>query len=295
MNLSDLGAGAHVTIVDPVAAYTGTVYCNSYCNSSLIAALELEDTWIRYVDQDVTIGPTYRKSPRILVPYHMVLTWTTDGTSVARSSGTTAVYPVAGIRTLLKRLEPEVLRAYAARVFLHADRQFPDGAFLRADQINALESVTRRPGPVPAFSRWGFGQPPNASLILDNLCVNQWGAADEHHTYTVERILSYVYYETASRLAVGIMPYRGAVATFHVRLLESFAGAGWRFEPAWKTRDAVGIAGEIRERESYADLPILADALQDAGCPETDPLLYELRRPDAVYGYHSRVFRELCG
>ena len=39
-----------------------------------------------------------------------------------------------------------------------------------------------------------------------------------------------------------------------------------RFDPAWRTADAVGIARAMANTRDYSAAPILADALEDAGC-----------------------------
>lgn len=38
------------------------------------------------------------------------------------------------------------------------------------------------------------------------------------------------------------------------------------FDPGWRTETAVGIARRIADAREYGNLPVLADALQDAGC-----------------------------
>lgn len=44
------------------------------------------------------------------------------------------------------------------------------------------------------------------------------------------------------------------------------------FAPAWRTSAAVGVATAIYEDRAFDRLPILADALQDAGCEDTSVL-----------------------
>lgn len=38
------------------------------------------------------------------------------------------------------------------------------------------------------------------------------------------------------------------------------------FDPSWRTTDAVALASSMYESRDFASMPILADALQDAGC-----------------------------
>src|SRR5262249_35133680 len=59
-----------------------------------------------------------------------------------------------------------------------------------------------------------------------------------------------------------------------------------RFDPGWRTWNdgaIVGIARRIYDERAFADLPILADALEEAGCTEVD-ILAHCREP----GVHVR-------
>ncbi|MDY3552295.1 hypothetical protein R5W24_001375 [Gemmata sp. JC717] len=47
-----------------------------------------------------------------------------------------------------------------------------------------------------------------------------------------------------------------------------------RFEPAWRTADAVAIASAMYETRDFSAAPILADALEDAGCDNADALAH---------------------
>jgi|GEM_PF-2043237 len=49
-----------------------------------------------------------------------------------------------------------------------------------------------------------------------------------------------------------------------------------RFDPAWRTLDVLTIARDIYDARAFERMPILADALQDAGC-DNDELLTHLR------------------
>ena len=44
------------------------------------------------------------------------------------------------------------------------------------------------------------------------------------------------------------------------------------FDPSWRTTTVVAPAQGIRAESAFDHLPILADALQDAGCDHTDIL-----------------------
>ena len=45
-------------------------------------------------------------------------------------------------------------------------------------------------------------------------------------------------------------------------------------DPAWLTSDVAALAGGIYEERAFDRMPILADALQDAGCASDDVLAH---------------------
>jgi hypothetical protein len=47
-----------------------------------------------------------------------------------------------------------------------------------------------------------------------------------------------------------------------------------QFEPAWRATDVVALARGIYEERAFDRMPILADALQDAGCTDRVLLLH---------------------
>ena len=48
------------------------------------------------------------------------------------------------------------------------------------------------------------------------------------------------------------------------------------FDPAWRTSTALALARQMYESRDFAAMPILADALQDAGC-DSDIVLSHCR------------------
>ncbi len=55
-----------------------------------------------------------------------------------------------------------------------------------------------------------------------------------------------------------------------------------KFEPKWRTDTARALAQQMYDSQQFGAAPILADALQDAGC-ECEPLLEHLRDPAAAH------------
>lgn len=69
------------------------------------------------------------------------------------------------------------------------------------------------------------------------------------------------------------------------RLIRDVFGNPFRqvaFDPAWRTDTALSLARHAYEARDFSALPILADALQDAGC-DADALLTHLRDRDATH------------
>ena len=69
------------------------------------------------------------------------------------------------------------------------------------------------------------------------------------------------------------------------RLVRDIFGNPFRpvaFDAAWRTSDVVLLANGIYEEKAFDRMPILADALQDAGC-DSDALLSHLRDTSATH------------
>ena len=77
-----------------------------------------------------------------------------------------------------------------------------------------------------------------------------------------------------------------AEGQYQLKLLRDIFGNPFRavaFDPAWRTEAAVGIALRMYDDRDFAAMPILADALQEAGCEDAD-ILAHCREP----GVHVR-------
>jgi hypothetical protein len=83
------------------------------------------------------------------------------------------------------------------------------------------------------------------------------------------------------RQDAGELAGRDAAASVQVKLMHDIFGNPFRpvsFDPAWRTEAAVGIAHAAYDSREFGNLPVLADALQDAGCEHPD-ILNHLRGP----------------
>ena len=79
---------------------------------------------------------------------------------------------------------------------------------------------------------------------------------------------------------------RDAERFAQANLLRDIFGNPFRpvaFDPAWLTETVVGLATAISDDRAFERMPILADALQEAGCENSD-ILTHCREP----GVHVR-------
>jgi hypothetical protein len=76
-----------------------------------------------------------------------------------------------------------------------------------------------------------------------------------------------------------------SLRTEHTRFLHNIFGNPFRpvaFDAAWRTSTAVMLARGMYESRDFSPMPILADALQDAGCDSAD-ILNHCRDPRATH------------
>jgi hypothetical protein len=64
---------------------------------------------------------------------------------------------------------------------------------------------------------------------------------------------------------------------FQAKLLRDIFGNPFcpvAFSPSWRTSAALGLAGSMYEFRDFAAMPVLADALEEAGCDSADVLAH---------------------
>jgi hypothetical protein len=72
---------------------------------------------------------------------------------------------------------------------------------------------------------------------------------------------------------------------FQCDLLRDIFGNPFRpatFDPVWRTSTAVALAQQMYDAREFSIMPILADALQDAGC-DSDDILNHCRDANSVH------------
>ncbi len=79
---------------------------------------------------------------------------------------------------------------------------------------------------------------------------------------------------TLAAEAIGV-PDSNPEHAIQIRFLRDIFGNPFRpvtFAPEWRTEAAVGIAAKMYDSRDFGNMPVLADALQDAGCEHADVL-----------------------
>ncbi|VTR96284.1 Uncharacterized protein (Fragment) OS=uncultured bacterium PE=4 SV=1 [Gemmata massiliana] len=160
---------------------------------------------------------------------------------------------------------PEVIDARSRRCVEHLERQFDEERDLSGEQARAIfrsaEAVIRGAGLAGSESQR------EAAFAVHAAC---------EPAYVIDCLLHF--------------DGRGAT-TVHARqiadLLREIVGNPFRpvaFAPEWRTSTARAVALQMYETREFSAMPILADALQDAGCDSAD-VLDHCRGPGPhVYG-----------
>jgi hypothetical protein len=174
-----------------------------------------------------------------------------------RSPRKERLFACACCRRLWDRLHDK--RGRAAVV---AAEQFADGLIDRealararsaaARAVNDAMAADRQPGAVPEHVAMMTTHTPEAEVFLHG---HAWAG------------------NVAERL--GIIPVASAAGYVHAALLRDIFGNPFRpvlADPSWHTSTVVALARGMYESRNFSAMPILADALQDAGCDNSDIL-----------------------
>ena len=89
----------------------------------------------------------------------------------------------------------------------------------------------------------------------------------------------------AAQSARSALPPGSVAAAAQITLLRELFGSPFRkvkFKPAWHTDTAESLARQMYESRDFGAMPILADALQDAGC-DNDDILNHCRDSNATH------------
>ncbi len=187
-------------------------------------------------------------------------------TSTAISDLLDAVEPMASRRKLRLflvgccRLIWDHIHPEHGHPLVLAAEQLAD-ATLTEEERQRLDRQWPKPGEFRWFpTTWGGGHPGDRAartcIVERALFAAHSGSYDARHV----GVGSYSHEEAAGKQAV---------------VLRDIFGNPFRpvtFDPAWRSDPAVSLAKHIYESRDFTAMPILADALQDAGCDNADIL-----------------------
>ena len=140
-------------------------------------------------------------------------------------------------------------------------------------EVEAVAPSPPNPRPESA-SRWAEW---HAARVLDAALRPKGRGAVSNLRQGVEAVAVRLAQDNKQDTARASQESRTALATF----LRDIFGNPFRpvaFSPDWRTDTAVALASQMYKARDFSLMPILADALQDAGCDSTE-VLDHCRRP----------------
>jgi hypothetical protein len=109
---------------------------------------------------------------------------------------------------------------------------------------------------------------------------------EPHGAYSWEVAAEVATFAGRSEGVLGSMdPGAGHEIPLYAVLLRDIFGNPFRpvtFSPSWRTDTAVALARQMYESREFSAMPILADALQEAGC-DNDDILFHCRDANATH------------
>jgi hypothetical protein len=157
-----------------------------------------------------------------------------------------------------RRIAPGLLLAPSWRALVVAE-QLADGAISAEELASVRERVSTLCLDEAGRYSW---EPPYYAAEAPLSCLHQAAR------YAVRRAIQAAWLTS--------QPSRNVVwAGITTALLRDIFGNPFRpvaFSPSWRTDTAIALARTMYESREFGAMPILADALQDAGCDNTDIL-----------------------
>jgi hypothetical protein len=176
--------------------------------------------------------------------------------------------------------------------------------WLDARTMSAMRAVLTDPALTVAPATWAVfwaayspGAPPPRRSPATRFAAEQARAAEAALTAattasTSARIAVARTYTRSYWLDVYGRVEREAVARRQARYLISFTAPGWVADPNWRTSTVLALVQGMVGSGDFTAAPILADALQDAGCDAAE-WLQLLRDPTQPWFVGARLLESL--
>jgi hypothetical protein len=178
------------------------------------------------------------------------------------------------------RLVWDSLTKEPARKAVEVAERFADGEASESERAEAEEAAEQLNDSVAfAAAFWA---------IWSDVRGNYTGGANYCYPLVVDALEFLTLKDRATRRRVRAKEKARAAALLRLsELLRDIFGNPFRpvtFSPSWRTDTALSLARQIYDSRDFSAMPILADALQDAGCDNED-ILNHCRQ---VNGMHVR-------
>jgi hypothetical protein len=177
----------------------------------------------------------------------------------------------AAARLVWDQLPDERTRRAVEVGELYADGRAGDDALrsaLDAAFEVLLDEIRADPGGARGLERW-FGYHCTSDTV-----ERMWGLARPQRTFR-ERLQDLPWKAMGWWLGLGKISVRCPNPQAWCGLIRCIFGNPFRpiaFDPRWQTMDVLGIAQGVYEDRAFDRLPLLADALMDAGCADEQVL-----------------------
>jgi len=207
--------------------------------------------------------------------------WATNDSFLMGISAANAVITDRKIRLFVV----ECLRKYRSLVPDAATRAVLDSLERFADDALKYHEVEAAIG---SLEMWNQGSSPHEPVMrAATACCGNWSGSAREYRLAIESLIdAHVRLRGYHRGHPWESSARQEVQLDFFNLLRCIVGNPFRpvaFAPSWQTETAVSLATGIYTERAFDRLPILADALEEAGCDNAD-VLSHCRGP----GPHAR-------
>ncbi len=186
----------------------------------------------------------------------------------------TASDPTAMLTAVKKKWHARKLRLFASACCRRIEGVIPDEAGRRAVEVAERFANGEATGKELRSARTAVARATANYDPMDGLSEYQ---ADQALTATLNAVAEWGQTVFAAECAADAVPDKTAEQTVQSHLLRDIFGNPFRpvvFAPAWRSEPVSALATGIYADRAFDRMPVLADALEEAGCDDTDILTH---------------------